>query len=79
MKILDKFFRKAGKTASDGAIENIKTAVSDFLPTIIAVGGVLITAIACSGHASHSEEAVIPAFRDLNITTNNYYYRDKEE
>lgn len=72
MKIFEKVAKKLGKTASDGAIENVKQTAMDILPAILNIGGLIVTGFIFS-RRSKNDELAIPDVQTMHITINNYY------
>lgn len=73
MKLFERVAKQVGKTASDGAIENVKQSLLDALPTILSIGGMVMTAVMCM-HGRKNKKEVLPDVRTISIITNNYYY-----
>jgi len=68
MKWIDKLGRKLGKSASEGAIEQVKQQADDILPLVLTVVGLIAGIAMFSGKPEPTSQ-----FSTINIT-NNYFY-----
>ena len=81
-KWLDRLTKKAAKTASTTVKKEIQNTAVDFLPTAIGFGGLAFGIWIFRNHVSMDDDddscnnsmtPQLPAYRTINITTNNYY------
>lgn len=80
MKWLERVSKKAAKSASTAVKEEVKNTAIDLLPTAIGFGGLAFGIWIFRNHVETDDDEPtnsmmpqLPAYRTINITTNNYY------
>lgn len=80
MKIFEAATRKVkkaveniGKTASDGAIDNVKRLAIDAMPVVMALGSFAIALAMCKSTEHSNSQWGLPDVQTMHVTINNYY------
>ena len=77
MKWIDKFGKRLGKFASEGAIETVKESANDILPAVLTLAGTIVVIFSAIKGLKVKHEAS-PRISSITISITNHYYGGKK-